>query len=165
MALPTAAKNLNSFINILSEARKNIKKWTTLIAHWNGLCLFYKDLISASHDLTVFTNASLIGFSGFLGSQWFSSKWPPEIQNLSPQQKSTALLELYPIVTAAHLWGHQWTRKSILFYSNKSTVHIINKGHSSPPSPPCYANALTSNLDLGLPQLYNSSLSHSWYPQ
>ena len=45
---------------------------------------------------------------------------------------STALLEIYPIVAAAQLWGHLWSKKSILFYcDNSTTVHIINKGRTS----------------------------------
>ncbi|MBN3285528.1 GT2D2 protein, partial [Polyodon spathula] len=52
--------------------------------HWNGHSLFYDNYISTSHDLTLFTEASFIGIGGFFCSQWFSSKYPLEIHNLSP---------------------------------------------------------------------------------
>ncbi|KAK6178597.1 hypothetical protein SNE40_013350 [Patella caerulea] len=42
-----------------------------------------------------------------------------------------AFLELYPIVVAAVLWGHTWTKKRIMFHcDNEATVHIFNKGTS-----------------------------------
>ncbi|XP_058876991.1 uncharacterized protein LOC131731955 [Acipenser ruthenus] len=134
LALSSAVKNMNSHVKISAEARKDIKMWINLLTNWNGLSLFYDEFISAPHDLALFTDASSIGFGGFLAPEWFSSTWPPEIQLLPPQEESTALLEIYPIVVAAVLWGHQWSRKSILFFSdNKPTVHIINKGRSSSP--------------------------------
>ncbi|XP_041102689.1 uncharacterized protein LOC121313986 [Polyodon spathula] len=134
LALSSSAKNLNPHIKIPAEARKDIEMWINLLSNWNGLSLFYDDFISAPHDLALFTDASSTGFSGFQGSEWFFSAWPPEIQTLLPQEKSTALLEIYPIVAAALLWGHQWSRKSIIFFSdNKPTMHIINKGRSSSP--------------------------------
>ncbi|XP_034784462.1 uncharacterized protein LOC117409148 [Acipenser ruthenus] len=134
LALSSTVKNMNSHVKISAEARKDIKMWISLLSNWNGLSLFYDDFISAPHDLALFTDASSIGFGGFLVPEWFSSTWPPEIQLLPLQKKSTALLEIYPIAVAAALWGHQWSRKSILFFSdNKPTVHIINKGRSSSP--------------------------------
>ncbi|XP_034773064.1 uncharacterized protein LOC117969256 [Acipenser ruthenus] len=134
LALSPTVKNMNSHVKISAEARKDIKMWISLLSNWNGLSIFYDDFISAPHDLALFTDASSIGFGGFLVPEWFSSTWPPEIQLLPPQEKSTALLEIYPIAVAAALWGHQWSRKSILFFSdNKPTVHIINKGRSSSP--------------------------------
>lgn len=42
-----------------------------------------------------------------------------------------AFFELYPIVMACVLWGHNWNRKRILFHcDNMSTVDIISKGRS-----------------------------------
>ncbi|XP_058842486.1 uncharacterized protein LOC131697467 [Acipenser ruthenus] len=134
LALSSTVRNMNSHVKISADARKDIKMWINLLTNWNGLSLFYDDFISAPHDLALFTDASSIGFGGFLAPEWFSSTWPSEIQFLPPQEKSTALLEIYPIVVGAVLWGHQWSRKSILFFSdNKPTVHIINKGRSSSP--------------------------------
>ena len=44
---------------------------------------------------------------------------------------SMALLELYPIVMAAILWGKQWTKKRIIFNcDNLSCVYILRKGRS-----------------------------------
>ncbi|XP_041117254.1 uncharacterized protein LOC121321928, partial [Polyodon spathula] len=127
-------KNLDSYINISSDARKDIKMWSALIQHWSGLSMFYDNFISAPHDMALFTDASSLGFGGLFNNQWFCSTWPEEMENISPHLKSTALLEIYPMVAAAQLWGHLWSKKSILFYcDNSTTVHIINKGRSSSP--------------------------------
>ncbi|KAI4804278.1 hypothetical protein KUCAC02_025911, partial [Chaenocephalus aceratus] len=49
-------------------------------------------------------------------------------QTLSP---SSALHELYPIIIAAILWGHEWSRKAILIHTdNSAVVEILNKGRS-----------------------------------
>ena len=51
------------------------------------------------------------------------------------EQTSMAFCELYPIVMACVLWGHQWSRLRIVFYcDNMSTVEITNKGRSKIPS-------------------------------
>ena len=47
------------------------------------------------------------------------------------QTLSMAFLELYPIVMAAMIWGHQWSKKRIIFRcDNLGTIHILRKGRS-----------------------------------
>ncbi|KAI4799727.1 hypothetical protein KUCAC02_016695 [Chaenocephalus aceratus] len=42
-----------------------------------------------------------------------------------------ALHKLYPIIIAAILWGHEWSRKAILIHTdNSAVVEILNKGRS-----------------------------------
>ena len=39
---------------------------------------------------------------------------------------------MYPIIVAAILWGHEWTSKKIMIYSdNLAVVNIINKRRST----------------------------------
>jgi hypothetical protein len=45
-----------------------------------------------------------------------------------------ALLELYPIVVATVIWGHEWSGKRIKFWcDNLATVQIIKKRRSKSP--------------------------------
>ncbi len=71
---------------------------------------------------------------GFYKGRWFAARWPPELAGLC-QVASSALYEIYPIVVAAILWGNEWSRKSILIYSdNLVVVDIINERCSNSPS-------------------------------
>ena len=65
---------------------------------------------------------------GFFKNKWFQGHFP---QELLCKDTSMALFELYPIVMACVLWGHNWSRKRILFHcDNLATVEIISKGRS-----------------------------------
>ncbi|KAL7852249.1 hypothetical protein SRHO_G00180340 [Serrasalmus rhombeus] len=106
-----------------------LRFWLFLLQHWNGISLFYEDAILVPEHLQLFTDAApSIGFGGC----WFASPWPPEFALHSLESgNSSALWELYPVVIAALLWGHEWTGGVILIHSDNSTaVHIINKGRS-----------------------------------
>ena len=44
---------------------------------------------------------------------------------------SLAFSEVYPIVMAAMIWGHLWSKRRIIFRcDNLGTVHILCKGRS-----------------------------------
>jgi hypothetical protein len=44
---------------------------------------------------------------------------------------SIAFLELVPIVVAAHLWGHAWSRLRVQFLcDNMAIVNVLNSGTS-----------------------------------
>ena len=47
--------------------------------------------------------AGSIGFGAYLKGYWFAGSWAP-----SKQQQSIAYKELFPVVIAAHVWGHMW---------------------------------------------------------
>lgn len=56
----------------------------------------------------------------------------PSLDLLHLRSPSSALYKLYPIII---LWGHKWSRKSILIHSdNAAVVHILNKGWSNCPA-------------------------------
>ena len=56
-----------------------------------------------------------------------------------------ALLELYPIVVSALVWGHLWHKKRIMVNcDNQATVAVIQKGRSRCPR----INALMRKLTL-----------------
>lgn len=71
----------------------------------------------------------------FYQGHWFASPWHPQLLKIPQNQHSSALFELYPVVTTAILWGDKWSTSSILVHcDNEGTVQCINKGRShSPP--------------------------------
>ena len=99
------------------------------LSSWNGMSFFYDDHITQPEDFQLYTDAApSAGFGGYFDGRWFSAEWPPEFASLAP---SSAIYEMYPIVVAAILWGHKWSRKIIAIHTdNSAIVDIINKGWS-----------------------------------
>ena len=61
--------------------------------------------------------------SAIFDKQWFVIKFP-----LQWQSKNIALLELYPIVLALHVFGIKMCNKHVIFHcDNKAICDIINK--------------------------------------
>lgn len=106
--------------------------WSEFLSHWNGISFFINDDITTAADIQLFTDATLTSFAGFYQNQWFQGDFSKELLS---EQTSMAFFELYPIVMACVLWGHNWNRKRILFHcDNMATVDIIAKGRSKVPS-------------------------------
>ena len=120
---------------VLDDACKmEMRMWLHFLSSWNGISFFYDDFITQPEDIQLFTDAApSTGFGGYYGGRWFASAWPPEFESLDSGSRSpsSALHELYPIIIAAILWGHEWSGKSILIHSdNTAVVEILNKGRS-----------------------------------
>ena len=123
-------KHLFHPVWLTQEAKLDLKVWSHLLSHWNGISLFLDD---SPTDAGLFTDASgSIGFGGFFQGRWFQGHWS-DIQNLPPNPL-IAFKELLPTVIAAILWGDDWQKRKLVFYSdNQATVHILNKKSSRCP--------------------------------
>ena len=75
-------------------------------------------------DYDLYTDASSkCGFLAYFQNRWFQEAWPKEII-FETKELSMAYMELYPIVIAAVIWGHEWTGKRIMFHcGNKASVY------------------------------------------
>ena len=133
LSIASSVPSLQHRLSLDDACISELRFWLFLLQHWNGISFFYEDAILVPEDLQLFTDAApSIGFGGFYGGRWFASQWPPEFASLSFESgDSSALWELYPVVIAALLWGHERTRRVILIHSdNSAVVHMINKGRS-----------------------------------
>ena len=66
--------------------------------------------------------AGSVGYGAIFGRDWFVGRWSP----LQLPYK-----ELFPIVLAASLWGHQWSAKQVEFHSdNTAMVEVLRSGTS-----------------------------------
>ena len=64
--------------------------------------------------------AGSLGYGAFLKGYWFVGS-----RASSRRQQSIAYKKLFPVVIAAHVWGHQWSHQHVLFHSdNDAVVHI-----------------------------------------
>ena len=86
--------------------------------------------VSAASDLEVTSDAAgSLGFGAFFKGEWFSGTWVP-----CQFEQSIAYKELFPAVIAAHVWGIQWFRQHIIFWSdNKAVVNMLNSRTSKVP--------------------------------
>ncbi len=133
LVLASSARVLEDLISLSQGCRDELRLWTMFLKQWNGLSLFYNNLVSSPIDINLATDAApTIGFGGFYQGRWFASPWPAQQLDL-PQ--SSALAELYPLVVAAFLWGNEWSSKCILVHcDNEAVVQCVNKGCSHSPA-------------------------------
>ena len=111
------------FIRLNCDAQADLLWWSSFLRDWNGTS-FISPHWSDLSDLQVSTDAAgATGFGAYLDSLWFASCWLPE--QLSA---SIAFKELYPIVVAAHVWGHQLQGLRVQFLcDNRSVTDAISK--------------------------------------
>ena len=106
--------------------------WQEFLCNWNGISIFIDPQFTPAPDLELYTDASgTVGYGGFFQGHWFQGRWPTGLTVEDNPENSMALLELIPIVIAAHLWGPLWSGKRILLHcDNYATVYIIRKARS-----------------------------------
>ncbi|XP_044210305.1 uncharacterized protein LOC122984073 [Thunnus albacares] len=129
LSISATIPSLHNFVTLDTACKMELRVWRDFLSSLNSVSFFYDDHLTQPEDIQLYTDAApSIGFDGYYGGRWFASEWPPEMSSLSP---SSALYELYPIIIAALLWGHEWSSKVILIHSdNLPTIDIINKGRS-----------------------------------
>lgn len=130
LSLAASKPSLRSTITLENSSKAKLRLWQLLLANWTGISFFY--------DIQLYTDAApSASFGGYYGRRWFTSAWPPEFCHYIQEWflPSSAVFEIYPVVISALLWGHKWSKRSILIHSDNLTVaHIINKGQSNSPS-------------------------------
>ena len=112
------------FIKLTRETKEDLRTWLAFLKLHNGVTIFPEAAWTEDHVLKLYTDpASQHGFGEVLGQSWFLGEWPD-----SWKTQNIALLELYPIVVAMHIWGHVLTSKRVLLHTdNQALVPIINK--------------------------------------
>ena len=118
LSLPHHHTRLNS------EARADLDTWATFLKHFNGRALFLEQKIFTSDTLHLYTDsAQSLGFGAVFHDRWFFGEWPKLWTSFE-----ITVLELFPIVLAVHLWGHELKNKHIIFHTdNQALTFILNK--------------------------------------
>ena len=114
-------------IRLSQEAQLDLALWFKFLSQYNGRSFFLDDVWETSHTLQLYTDSSgSMGFGAVFGNHWFSGTWP-----YSWHSFNIAVLELFPIVVAVHVWGSCMADKCVIFFSdNAAVVEIINKQSS-----------------------------------
>ena len=104
----------------------DIKWWLDFLPSWNGVCFIQSGPTTAA-SLSLYTDASSLGFGGVFGTHWFSVPCPSHF--LSTYDFHINVLELFAIVAAVVTWGHSWRdQQIILFTDNDSIVQVWKSG-------------------------------------
>ena len=111
-------------IRLSKGAKLDIALWLRFLQDFNGKSCFLDDVWETSNTLKLYTDsAGSIGFGAVFGNRWLHGPWPA-----SWTTYNIAMLELFRIVIAVHIWGSLMADKCVLFYSNNAAVvDIINK--------------------------------------
>ena len=125
--LSTTVRRLHHRISLNSEARKDIQWWIDFLPTWNGISMFPGNDWTLASALHTFTDASSrIGYGAYSNKEWFCGLWPTHLCNHSIQWK-----ELFAIYLACAVWGHLWSGKKLIFYTDNSTNVAIWSSQSS----------------------------------
>ena len=90
-------------IRLSKEAKLDLAIWLRFLENFNGRSFFLEDVWETSDTLKLHTDsAGSIGFGAVFGRYWLHGVWPA-----SWQTYNIAVLELFPIVIAIHIWGSQ----------------------------------------------------------
>ena len=111
-------------IRLSKGVKLDIAIWLRFLTDFNGKSFFLDDAWETSDTLKLNTDsAGSIGFGAVFGNRWLHGLWPA-----SWKTYNIAVLELFPIVIAIHIWGSLMVDKCVLFFSdNAAVVDIINK--------------------------------------
>ena len=118
-------------IRLNRDFQLDLQWWHQFLSSWNGVGFWLFPGMTATTNLKVTSDAAgSIGFGAYFYGQWFYGPYAP-----SQAQQSIAYKELFPVVIAAHLWGHLWTKRHVLFRSdNEAVVAILTSRTSKVPA-------------------------------
>ncbi|KAK3737999.1 hypothetical protein QZH41_009638 [Actinostola sp. cb2023] len=118
-------------IRLNREFHLDLQWWHQFLASWHGVNFWLYPGMPQTYDLEVTSDAAgAIGFGAFYKDEWFNGTWAD-----SQKDFSIAYKELFPVVLAAHIWGHNWAKHHVLFRSdNEAVVHILNSRTSRVPN-------------------------------
>ena len=111
------------YIRLSRAAKLDIMLWLRFLDDFNGRSFFLSDVWETPQSLQLYTDvAGSIGFGAVFDRHWLHGTWPNQWKSYN-----IALLELFPIVIAVHIWGHIMADKRIIFFTdNAAVVDIIN---------------------------------------
>ena len=110
-------------VRVNCQVKQDLEVWQHFLQNYNGTTLLLDYVWLSNGDLQLYTDASTtIGFGGVFVNRWFHGTWSDRCRGIN-----IAILELYPICLALHMWADLLSNKCITIHSdNMSVVYIIN---------------------------------------
>ena len=109
-------------IHITRAHRDDIIMWLDFLTNFNGITIFLDTYPIPSTILNLYTDSCPQGYGGTYGNRYFYGYFPDNWKPLN-----IAVLELYPILLAVHLFSHNMSNKHIVFYTDNIAVSEILK--------------------------------------
>ena len=101
--------------------RQELTWWRELFHSWDCMFIFFR-MPPISYPLDLFVGSYTAGFGVIWRNRWLTGMWPHSMHEVS-----ITVLELFPIMVAAHVWGSWWGRQEMEFLSHNSAfVAILN---------------------------------------
>jgi hypothetical protein len=127
--LTRQASNPSHHIRLTKESRLDIVAWLSFLEGYNGVSIFIDPVWTISHTVSLFSDASGLGYAAVFRSRYLQGAWPPPWRDYS-----IAIKELYPITLAVEIWGSSLANKRLMLHcDNQSVVNIINSQTSKCP--------------------------------
>ena len=121
--LSTSVTSLEHYVYLNTEARADLLWWKEFLLDWNGVEFLQDDPVS-SRDISLFTDASDLGFGCVFGNEWTYGRWPAEWL-----AQPIFVREFFGIWVAVRTWGYLWVNKQILIHTdNMAAKDIWEKG-------------------------------------
>ena len=113
------------------DAEKDILWWTLFLPRFNGTAKVWMDE-QQEPDQVMATDSCMEGFGGCKSKKMFHVDFPREITNRVGT--SIAVLEMWAIIIALKLWGHELQGQRIWIYcDNQAVVNVLERGRTRDP--------------------------------
>ena len=105
---------------------EDLQVWQAFLDHYNGVQMMIN--MWEGDVLDLYTDASGgQGFGAYFNGHWSFGEWPDWLNCVHSKLQIT-FKELFPIVLASFLWGHEWANKKVTFHcDNQAIVYCLNK--------------------------------------
>ena len=118
-------------VKITKSVKQDLIVWKTFLKQYNYKTFFMDHIWVSSEHLQLYTDAAgSIGFAAVFGSHWMGDIWDPTIIGTN-----IAILELYPICLALHVWADSFANRCLCINSdNMAVVQVLNTSTSKEPT-------------------------------
>jgi len=116
-------------LRVSKGVKLDLEMWLRFFDSFNGVSVFHDRFWVSNDDVQLHTDSAAglgLGFGIYFKGKWLAVPWPSAWHDRGLTNDIT-LLELFPIVVAAQLWGQSLRDKKIRFNcDNMAVVHILN---------------------------------------
>ena len=113
-------------IHMTRELKEDLRMWLYFLQHYNGVTIFIPPRPVPSDSLNLYTDSCPQGFGGTYKSHYFLGQFPAEWQKYN-----IAVLELFPIVVALHMFAWDLSNKNLVIHTDNHAVADILRSKTS----------------------------------
>ena len=124
--------NATKKVFLTDEAMRDLRWWEARLPAWDGSSMLSLAEWSRSADISLETDACRSGWGAVWGARWAHDTWSREERQCATGKKTVSMpwMELYAIVAAAKLWGHEWRGMKIAFVGDcLGLVKALNRNY------------------------------------